>query len=229
MEASEKPVNGVVDQWSHQKDDGKRPDHDEDYVGISYEEGKHYPDHLHACHAVIWSANKDKAFDESDARGSVMMHVRFDGYFGFAGGIVDPGEDRETAINRELNEELGLDTSLFKVTPEHHLVSHLYETNKKKLCLHFYSLEVSQAEFNDIERNVLNSIHYGKEVFGSIRVPLFTLQDGMRGLPIFLCGNFAGNGRTQLLTAIKAAGLLSDEEIQKAKIAAEKFRSTNRR
>jgi cellobiose-specific phosphotransferase system component IIA len=54
------------------------------------------------------------------------------------------------------------------------------------------------------------------------------MQDGMRGLPIFLCGNFAGNARSQLLTAIKAAKLLTDTEIKNAVVAAEKFRSANR-
>jgi 8-oxo-dGTP pyrophosphatase MutT (NUDIX family) len=92
------------------------------------------------------------------------MQVRFDGYLGFAGGLVDSGEDLETAINRELHEEIGLDLNLFKMMPRHHLVSHLYETNNKNLVLHFYSLEVSQAKFNKIEKNVLNSIHYGIEV-----------------------------------------------------------------
>lgn len=35
------------------------------------------------------------------------MQMRFDGTLGFGGGIVDPGETPEEAVNRELSEEFG--------------------------------------------------------------------------------------------------------------------------
>ena len=36
------------------------------------------------------------------------MQMRFDGTLGFAGGMVDPGETPEDAVNRELSEEFGM-------------------------------------------------------------------------------------------------------------------------
>ena len=43
-----------------------------------------------------------------------MMQVRFDGLLGFAGGLVDPGESVEYGLNRELEEEIGLNTDEIK-------------------------------------------------------------------------------------------------------------------
>ena len=37
----------------------------------------------------------------------MKMQMRFDGTLGFAGGIVEPGETPEEAVNRELSEEWG--------------------------------------------------------------------------------------------------------------------------
>lgn len=41
------------------------------------------------------------------------MQMRFDGYLGFPGGLVDAGETWEEALNRELQEEIGLDLDRF--------------------------------------------------------------------------------------------------------------------
>ena len=43
-----------------------------------------------------------------------MMQVRFDGLLGFPGGLVDPGESVEFGLNRELEEEIALDTDKLK-------------------------------------------------------------------------------------------------------------------
>lgn len=37
------------------------------------------------------------------------MQVRFDGNMGFAGGLIDPGENPVHAVNRECCEEIKLD------------------------------------------------------------------------------------------------------------------------
>lgn len=36
-----------------------------------------------------------------------LLQLRFDGIFGFPGGLVDAGEDLEVAMNREFDEEVG--------------------------------------------------------------------------------------------------------------------------
>ena len=63
-----------------------------------------------AAHCVIYTKTADSR------RALVLMHMRFDGKLGFAGGLIDP-EDASVVqgLNRELREELNLDTSRFEI------------------------------------------------------------------------------------------------------------------
>lgn len=84
-----------------------------------------------AAHVLILTKTDNKLFGRVDMRGFAMvrsvvyplhsvtwmaiilysffkMQVRFDGTIGFPGGLIDPGEDVVTGLNRELKEELGL-------------------------------------------------------------------------------------------------------------------------
>lgn len=40
------------------------------------------------------------------------MQVRFDGLFGFPGGLVEPEENPVDGLNREMAEEIGLDVGI---------------------------------------------------------------------------------------------------------------------
>ena len=63
-----------------------------------------------AAHCAIYTKTADSR------RALVLMHMRFDGKFGFAGGLIDP-EDASVVqgLNRELREELNLDTNRFEI------------------------------------------------------------------------------------------------------------------
>ncbi|KAG8312843.1 U8 snoRNA-decapping enzyme [Homalodisca vitripennis] len=90
------------------------------------------------------------------------MQMRFDGNLGFPGGLVDAGEDSIKALNRELTEEMNLDTSKHSVSESSYVVTHW--SISKRLCLHFYALEVSLAELYEIEKRALLAKDYGSEV-----------------------------------------------------------------
>ena len=66
-----------------------------------------------AAHCAIYTKTADSR------RALVLMHMRFDGNLGFAGGLIDP-EDASVVqgLNRELREELNLDTSRFEIKDE---------------------------------------------------------------------------------------------------------------
>ncbi len=51
---------------------------------------------------------------------------------------------------------------------------------------------------------------------GTIRIPLYTMGDGYRGLPVFLKHQFIGNAKEQLLYTIKMRNLMTEDEILKA-------------
>lgn len=90
------------------------------------------------------------------------MQVRYDGYFGFPGGLIDNGEDFVKAVNREMAEEMNLDTTLHSVNNDDYIISHWSE--KKNIALHFYKLKVTMTELIEIEKRALLAHDYGSEV-----------------------------------------------------------------
>lgn len=90
------------------------------------------------------------------------MQVRYDGYFGFPGGLIDNGEDFVKAVNREMAEEMNLDTNLHSVSNDDYIISHWSE--KKNIALHFYKLKVTMTELIEIEKRALLARDYGSEV-----------------------------------------------------------------
>ncbi|XP_035677545.1 U8 snoRNA-decapping enzyme-like isoform X2 [Branchiostoma floridae] len=64
----------------------------------------------HACHAMFHAPNEDKLFGRIPVRHTVLMQMRFDGRLGFPGGFVNLEEGLEAGLNRELEEEMGLDS-----------------------------------------------------------------------------------------------------------------------
>ena len=98
------------------------------------------------------------------------MQLRFDGRMGFPGGFVDDFEDLETAINREVVEELGETTNPVNITKENYVISHLYEEYvpeldiTKKLCLHFFAKNVPLEQFLELETRKQGAPYLGYEV-----------------------------------------------------------------
>lgn len=98
------------------------------------------------------------------------MQLRFDGRIGFPGGFVDDSEDLETAINREVIEELGKTTNSVNINQENYVISHLYEEHvpeldiTKKLCLHFFTKKVPLEQFLELETRRPDAPNLGYEV-----------------------------------------------------------------
>lgn len=90
------------------------------------------------------------------------MQLRYDGYLGFPGGLIDSGEDFVNTVNREMAEEINLDTKIHFVNHGDHVISHWSE--KKNLALHFYKLKVTMKELIEIEKRALLARDYGSEV-----------------------------------------------------------------
>lgn len=57
---------------------------------------------------------------------------------------------------------------------------------------------------------------------GLVRVPLYTLRDGVGGLPAFLSNTFIGTARDQLVRALETLELVPREQLQKAMVVAQK-------
>lgn len=57
------------------------------------------------------------------------------------------------------------------------------------------------------------SVSFPFQVLGLVRVPLYTLRDGVGGLPAFLENSFIGTAREELLEALQDLGLLKSESV----------------
>lgn len=91
------------------------------------------------------------------------MQMRFDGYLGFPGGLVDPGEDPLTGLNRELVEEVGVDLASFPaVVAADHVVTHWHPGSQ--LTLGFYAKKLPMSTLLEVERNSLQAHDFGNEV-----------------------------------------------------------------
>ncbi|XP_031950830.1 uncharacterized protein LOC116437283 isoform X2 [Corvus moneduloides] len=71
----------------------------------------------HACHVLLHAPLPAGAPPPGHA---VLMQLRFDGRFGFPGGLAEPGEPLEAALERELREELGPAAAALRLRPRHH-------------------------------------------------------------------------------------------------------------
>merc|ERR1711962_1713534 len=139
-----------------------------------------------------------------------MLQMRFDGLLGFPGGLVDPGEDVVTGLNRELEEEIKMDSTKIKIE-ESDWCSAVHRIQKTEdgnvtdsLLCHFYAKEITEEQFIEQEKAQLDAVEWGKECFGIIRAPIFELPVGQcnkrgvagRGLGWFLSNSFAACART---------------------------------
>ncbi|XP_030625577.1 U8 snoRNA-decapping enzyme [Chanos chanos] len=175
----------------------------------------------HACHIMLYADTTAKLFRKIPIKHVVLMQMRFDGFFGFPGGLVNPLEETlEVGLSRELKEEVGV---AIPVSEEDHLSSCLHQS-PSHIITHFYAKKLEESELRDIEKAaVATADDHGLEVMGMVRVPLYFLKDG-GGLPRFLSHSFISNCRSQLLFALRHLGLVSKEELERAKKQADRLR-----
>merc|ERR1712213_131180 len=121
-----------------------------------------------AAHCAIYAKTGDSR------RALVMMQVRFDGYMGFPGGLVDP-EDASVVdgLNRELSEEINLSPD-HKVSQDQFVACTYDETPEGKAdnLRYLYAKQVTEDQFKRIEADGLAAKDYGTEVMGLFRVPI---------------------------------------------------------
>jgi 8-oxo-dGTP pyrophosphatase MutT (NUDIX family) len=148
----------------------------------------------------------------------VLMIMRWDGAVGFAGGVVEPEEAAdakagavavraaaEQALRRELREEVGV-TDAGELE---HVCTHLTAANGSRS--HFWAREVDVEKFIEIESGVRRGMHFGCEVMGAFRAPLFPGQ-----LESFFRSNFPPGALAQLLIFLSKKNLIPAADLEAA-------------
>ncbi|KAK2090316.1 U8 snoRNA-decapping enzyme [Saguinus oedipus] len=177
------------------------------------------PGWRHACHALLYAPDPRVLFGRIPLRYAVLMQMRFDGRLGFPGGFVDTQDNSlEEGLNRELREELGEAAAAFRVERTDYRSSHA--GSGPRVVAHFYAKRLTLEQLLAVEAGATRAKDHGLEVLGLVRVPLYTLRDGVGGLPTFLENSFIGSAREQLLEALQDLGLLQSGSISGLKIPA---------
>ena len=103
-------------------------------------------------------------FVQNFSRVPFQMQLRHDGKIGFPGGYVDDGETLESALRRELLEELGpgAASDRLAISETNYVVTHVHPD--QRLCLHFYLKKIDHDVFINIEKRVHEGALYGLEV-----------------------------------------------------------------
>ncbi|OON22873.1 hypothetical protein X801_01217, partial [Opisthorchis viverrini] len=90
------------------------------------------------------------------------MHLRFDGHFGFPGGVVDPEDETiVSALNREVAEEMGATRADVAFRDEDFVVVH--QCTRSKYLLYFFAKRVTMDQFEYLEQTTLRAEEYGRE------------------------------------------------------------------
>ena len=192
-----------------------------DYEEMQLEETlQQFSKYKHAAHAMIYTVclphevEKLRKSHTVSSQQRVLMVLRFDGSLGFPGGLLDGNETPEDGLNREMLEEIALDMNSFRFVRKDHVMSHV--NRRKEFVTHFYAKCVEPKDYAAIELDVLKCPEWGVETYGIVRVPMYIMSDGYRGLPQFLANRFAGNARQQFTETVKRRGIIPDTEIDKA-------------
>jgi len=176
-----------------------------------------------AGHCLIWcrteakqNQNQFKNFESVSFKAYLNMHLRFDGKFGYPGGMIDPGETIIQGVEREILEETNLKV---KLSSDDFIAAMIKDSNRikdgkmyEKIKTYFFTKEIDEKSFLEFEENIRKAKDFGVEILGNIRIPLYTFRD-IYGFPVFLTNSFAGTAKSQLLLAIYRHKLLTPEEI----------------
>lgn len=138
----------------------------------------------------------------------VLMLARWDGSYGFPGGLVDNGETVEAGIQREIREEIGIEvkkSSFFELyQPQLLTLINDFDFHIFMGCETYnYSVELTYKEMREVAENIPKAPHFLTETYGfalvEISNPCYTE---------FLKHNFKATAKKELETLVEKYKLL---------------------
>lgn len=130
----------------------------------------------------------------------VLSLSRHDGYIGFIGGKVDPGETLKQALKREVMEEAGIEIDTQNAIP-------LATYDGENANIHSFKYEVTYSQLKKIVKNIENAEHFGIEITGYALNHINNyINEG--GYSQLLNQNWKATGKMELEELVTQEGLL---------------------
>ncbi|XP_015441240.1 U8 snoRNA-decapping enzyme [Pteropus alecto] len=167
------------------------------------------PNWRHACHALLYAPDPGLLFGRIPLRYAVL--VRRERGRPLPALAIPAPFSRRCRCASELGEELGDAAAAFRVERADHRSSRT--VSDRHVVTHFYVKRLTLEQLAAVEIGAPHAKDHGLEVLGLVRVPLYTLRDGVGGLPAFLENTFIGTAREQLLEALQDLGLLKSGSV----------------
>lgn len=160
---------------------------------------------VHAPHSQPWSdyeALNNQPEKQEAIIPVVIQMMRWDGWIGNPGGFVDADESLQTAMLRELKEELNFEPAPDRLRP---LISH-QNTARGKFFIHCFECEVSEAELRQILKNQHQAEHYFSEGT-AFAVQLIQFPAPVCGLSEYMQHNFKATAKIELQALLERYSL----------------------
>uniref|UniRef100_H3ALI3 Uncharacterized protein n=1 Tax=Latimeria chalumnae TaxID=7897 RepID=H3ALI3_LATCH len=183
---------------------------------ISRQDSLQLKGYKHACHVMLFAPSREKLFRKIPVRFAVLVSKEKKKKNNKKrNAIIVKGKRKKPSDEYSPPPIIGIGKET--------LFSLKVPINPLKVSQHFWEQKCSLWQ-----RICMISIFFAKfffQVMGLTRVPLYTLRDGVGGLPAFLSNTFIGNARDQLLHALQALKLMREDKLREAIGASQKLQN----
>lgn len=125
----------------------------------------------------------------------VLMIMRWDGWIGFPGGNVDPGESLYEALGREMVEEINYKPDKVE------LFKPMISFSLQDRNIHAFKHQVYKEEMIEIIRNATYGEHFLSENQGCFALQIANFEDN-KGISQFMNHNYKATAKAELIQLI---------------------------
>lgn len=132
----------------------------------------------------------------------VLSLIRHDGFYGFIGGKIEPGENIIDGLLREVKEETSLILDKSLIQP----LTTMFFDNAE---IYSFKMKVPYEKLLDMSKKIANSERFGTEIIGYSLNHIEPYIDG--GINVTLSQNWKATSKSELIELIKQENLIFND------------------